>query len=126
MVQGPKPPASRSSGLRSGVLWHRCWGTCAALLGTALLTIAGVSLLIVPDLMADERAFLAARPCTATVADDCLHSVQATVRGTVIREQPKNSEYTLRLDGPRPVPCELDMADPARCSRTCVPGRRSP
>jgi hypothetical protein len=109
MVHEPKSPASRSTGLRPRALWHRCWGTCAALLGIALLLAAVAVLLIVPDLMADERAFLAARPCTAAVTDDCLHSVQATVRGTVIREQPKNSEYTLTLDGPRPVPGELDM-----------------
>ncbi|TFV33207.1 hypothetical protein E4K10_30535 [Streptomyces sp. T1317-0309] len=95
------------------MLWHRFWGAAAALLGSAMVLGNALSLATVPDLMADERAFHAARPCAATASYDCLRTLQSTVRGTVIREQAKNSEYTLRLTGTRPVPSSLHMGDSA-------------
>lgn len=76
-----------------------------------MLLAAGLTLAAVPDLMAAERAYRAARPCAATITDDCPRTVQATVRGTVIRERTKDSEYTLELTGPWPVPGDLDMGD---------------
>ncbi|MCX4738994.1 hypothetical protein [Streptomyces antibioticus] len=96
------------------MLRYRCGGVCLALLGLALLLVGAVGVLIVPDLVADERAFRAARPCVGAATGDCLRSVPATVRGTLIREQPRNYAYVLELDGPRPVPGDLDMggADP--------------
>ncbi|MFF2211470.1 hypothetical protein [Streptomyces antibioticus] len=96
------------------MIWRRIWGSCLALLGLALLLVAAAGALLVPDVVADERAFRAARPCAGTDTGDCLRSVPATVRGTLIREQPRNYAYVLELDGPRPVPGDLDMggADP--------------
>ncbi|MFD8386221.1 hypothetical protein ACFV2X_48300 [Streptomyces sp. NPDC059679] len=57
----------------------------------------------------------AAGPCPArSSGEDCLRTTAATVRDTVIRDEGKTSEYTLKLTGPRPVPAEVDMgaADP--------------
>ncbi|MFF6996090.1 hypothetical protein ACFY93_14260 [Streptomyces sp. NPDC008313] len=96
-------------GLRRRALCHRAWGAGAAMLGIALVVAAGIGLAAVPDLMDDEQAFHTARPCSGTVVGDCLREVRATVRGTVIRDRAKDSEHTLKLAGPRPVPAELDM-----------------
>ncbi|WP_073950773.1 hypothetical protein [Streptomyces kebangsaanensis] len=96
--------------LRLRTLWHRCWGAGAVLLGAALLLAAGTGLALVPDDLAEERAYRAARPCGAAVTEDCLRSVRATVRGTEIQEQSRNARYELRLDGPGPVPRNLPMA----------------
>ncbi len=63
-----------------------------------MLLEAGLALAAVPDPRAGERAYHTARPCTA-ITNDCLRTVQATVRGTVIRERTKSSEYTLSLTG---------------------------
>ncbi|MFF9125865.1 hypothetical protein ACF09J_21585 [Streptomyces sp. NPDC014889] len=95
--------------LRLRTLWHRCWGAVAVLLGVALIFFAGVGLARVPDDMAEERAYRATRPCGAAVTGDCLRPVQATVRGTEIREQARNQRYDLRLTGPSPVPREVAM-----------------
>ncbi|PZH01473.1 hypothetical protein C1I97_22390 [Streptomyces sp. NTH33] len=96
--------------LRLRTLWHRCWGAGAVLLGVTLLLVAGFALVMVPSELAEEHAYRAARPCGAAVTEDCLRSVQATVRGTEIEERPKNERYELRLDGPSPVPRNLSMA----------------
>jgi hypothetical protein len=65
----------------------------------------------VPGLMEDEKAFGTATACTTPSSphDDCLHSFDATVTRTVIKEQNKSSEYTLYLDGPARVPRSIDM-----------------
>ncbi|MFB7111915.1 hypothetical protein [Streptomyces sp. NPDC056190] len=96
-------------GLRLRTHWHRCWGAVALLLGVALIFFAGLGLTLVPDDMAEEHAYRAARPCGTAVSEDCLRPVQATVRGTEIREQPKNQRYDLRLTGPGSVPREVAM-----------------
>ncbi|MFF9452417.1 hypothetical protein [Streptomyces flaveolus] len=96
-------------GLRLRTLWHRCWGAVALLLGVALIFFAGFGLTLVPDDMAEERAYRAARPCGTAVTEECLRPVQATVRGTEIREQPRNQRYDLRLTGPSSVPREVAM-----------------
>ncbi|MFE9310796.1 hypothetical protein ACIQCF_26395 [Streptomyces sp. NPDC088353] len=88
---------------------HRCWGAVAILLGVALIFFAALGLTLVPDDMAEERAYRAARLCGTAVTEDCLRPVRATVRGTEIREQPKNQRYDLRLTGPGPVPREVAM-----------------
>ncbi|MFE4414139.1 hypothetical protein [Streptomyces sp. NPDC056821] len=95
--------------LRLRTLCYLCWGAVAVLLGVALLLLAGVWLSTVPDDMAEERAFRAALPCGAEVTEDCLRSVQATVRGTEIRTQPKNERYELLLSQPGPVPADVSM-----------------
>ncbi|GED86528.1 hypothetical protein [Streptomyces sp. 6-11-2] len=91
-------------------LWHYCWGAVAVLLGVTLIFFAGVTLALVPDRMAEERAYQAARPCRAAVTEDCLRSVQATVRDTDIREPNKGGQtHDLLLTGPAPVPRRVDM-----------------
>ncbi|MFE9171866.1 hypothetical protein ACFYNZ_20600 [Streptomyces kebangsaanensis] len=91
MPYGPTDRRDGRPALRLRTLWHRCRGAGAVLLGVALLAAAGAAPARVPDDMAEERAYRAARPCGRAVTEDCLRSVQATVRGTVIREGP---EYT--------------------------------
>ncbi|MFF4829245.1 hypothetical protein [Streptomyces sp. NPDC001312] len=113
-------------GLRLRTLWHRCWGAVVVLLGVALIFYAGFGLTLVPDDMALEYAYRAAHPCGAAVTEDCLRPVQATVRGTEIREQPKNQRYGLRLTGPGSGPREWPWAEPSRCSGTCEPETWSP
>ncbi|MFJ6563899.1 hypothetical protein ACIQMV_29345 [Streptomyces sp. NPDC091412] len=99
--------ARRARRLRT--LWHLCWGAVALLLGVALLLFAGIGLILVPDQMAEERAYQAARPCEAVVTVDCLRSVQATVRDTDIREPSKGGKtYDLLLTGPG-VPRKVAM-----------------
>ncbi|MFD1662987.1 hypothetical protein ACFSL4_33675 [Streptomyces caeni] len=94
-------------------VWHRTWGTFTALLGVAVVLASAAALASVPSFTDDERSFLAAGPCPAgSSSSDCLRSVPATVRGTVIREGTRTSEYTLELAGPRSVPSEVDMASP--------------
>ncbi|MEU6009540.1 hypothetical protein [Streptomyces sp. NPDC047453] len=96
--------------LRLRTLWYRCWGAGAALLGVALLVAAGAGLTTVTDHMTEERAYRAARPCGRAVTEDCLRSVQATVRDTVIQKGPKQyARYALELGGPVPVPREVAM-----------------
>ncbi|MEV5007316.1 hypothetical protein [Streptomyces sp. NPDC055692] len=108
--------AKRALRVRRLTWWHRIWGSAAVLLGVAAVTATVVLLASVPDLLADVRAFRAARPCpiTGPVASglDCLRSVPATVEGKVIREQTKNNEYTLMLRGSDRVPASLDMGWP--------------
>lgn len=106
----PRPLADRgrSLWLRRRILWHRGWGLCALLLGAGLLAAAGVGLAVVPESVAEERAFRSARPCGPAPRPDCLRPVHATVGGTEIRDHPKNPRYELRLTGAR-VPRVLPM-----------------
>lgn len=108
--------AKRALRVRRLTRWHRIWGPAAVLLGVAAVTATAVLLVSVPGLLADVRAFRAARPCltvSPTVPDlDCLRSVSATVEGKVIREQTKNNEYTLMLRGSDRAPFSLDMGSP--------------
>ncbi|MEV5005471.1 hypothetical protein [Streptomyces sp. NPDC055692] len=73
-----------------------------------MLLSAGVALTAVPDGMTEERAYQAARPCGAAVTEDCLRSVQATVRGTQVRRESKSTRRELLLTGPG-VPREVSM-----------------
>jgi hypothetical protein len=97
--------------VRRRTTWHRVWGLCAALLGVAMLLLGAAGPATVPGLMEDEKAFGTATACTTPSSphDDCLHSFDATVTRTVIKEQNKSSEYTLYLDGPARVPRSIDM-----------------
>jgi hypothetical protein len=91
----------------------RAWGLYVTPLA-ALAGVAGVvALATVPDLVDEVRAFHSARPCALPVSPtaDCLHSYPATVRGTVIENEGRNHLYLLKLDGPHPIPAELDMDD---------------
>ncbi|MEV0693881.1 hypothetical protein [Streptomyces sp. NPDC050388] len=108
--------AKRALRVRRLTWWHRIWGPAAVLLGVAAVTATVVLLASVPGLLADVRAFRAARPCPTAgpvvPGLDCLRSVPATVAGKVIREQTKNNEYTLMLRGSDRVPASLDMGSP--------------
>ncbi|MFD9972829.1 hypothetical protein [Streptomyces sp. NPDC059017] len=91
--------------------WNRAWG----LLVVPLAVMAGaagiVVLVTVPDSVNEVRAFRSARPCTfpQAVAADCLRTYPATVRGTAVENQGRSQLYLLKLDGPPPIPAELDM-----------------
>ena len=103
-------PASPAA-VRRRAVRHRAWGLCSALAGLVMLLLAGAGLAAVPELMDDEQAFNTAVPCgpEAVAGADCLRPVEATVVRTVIRDEVKYEEFTLRLTGPREVPHELDM-----------------
>ncbi|KUO19814.1 hypothetical protein [Streptomyces dysideae] len=93
--------------------WRRALGMCVVPLAV-LAGVAGVAALAtVPDLVDEVRAFRAARPCVlpASAPADCLHTYPATVRGKVIENEGRSQLYLLKLDGPPPVPAELDMGD---------------
>lgn len=98
---------------RKHTRWTRAWGLSVAPLA-ALAGVAGVvALTTVPDLMDEVQAFHSARPCAVPgpPSADCLRTYPATVRGTVIEHEGRNHLYLLKLDGPRPIPAELDMDD---------------
>ncbi|WNZ06439.1 hypothetical protein [Streptomyces sp. 11x1] len=98
---------------RGRTRWTRAWGLCV-LPPAVLAAVAGVvALATVPDLVHEVQAFHSARPCAVTMSPpvDCLRSYPATVRGTVIENEGRSQLYLLELDGPRPVPAELDMND---------------
>lgn len=117
----PVPPAS----VRRRTAWHRAWGSCAAFLGIALTFLSGALFLaVVPDLIDDERAFAAAVPCSASAggADGCLREVTATVEGTVIKDEVKYEEFSVRLRGPREVSGEVDMGAPDPLLKDLRPG----
>ncbi|MGW2893178.1 hypothetical protein ACWDAO_00720 [Streptomyces sp. NPDC001212] len=110
MPYGETSRSDSQPALRLRTLWYRCCGAGAVLLGIVLLVAAGGVLAMVPDTMAEERAYQAARPCGSAVTEDCLRSVQATVRDTVIKRGSKEySRYALELDGPDPGPWVVDL-----------------
>lgn len=93
--------------------WTRVWGLSVAPLA-ALAGVAGVvALSTVPGLVDEVQVFHSARPCAVPVSPsaDCLRTYPATVRGTVIENEGRSQLYLLKLDGPRPIPAELDMDD---------------
>ncbi|MFI2434377.1 hypothetical protein [Streptomyces sp. NPDC018693] len=100
--------------VRRRTLWHRTWGLCAALLGAAMLLLGGLFLTLVPELIQDEKTYGAATACTDRSAahDECLRPFEATVTRTVIKDQPKTSEYELYLNGPAQVPDSIPMGGP--------------
>ncbi|WP_344357138.1 hypothetical protein [Streptomyces gobitricini] len=112
--------------VRRRAVRHRVWGLCSALAGFVLLLLAVTGLAAVPDLMDDERAYEAAVPCAprAAAGAGCLRPVEATVVRTVIRDEVKNEEFTLRLTGPPEVPGELDMGHSDPLLERLRPGDR--
>ncbi|NNJ06006.1 hypothetical protein HHX38_17970 [Streptomyces sp. PKU-MA01144] len=98
---------------RGRTWWTRAGGLSVALLG-AVAALAGVAALsTVPDSVDEVRVFRSARPCAVPVSPsaDCLRTYPATVRGTVVEHAARGGLYLLKLDGPRPIPAELDMGD---------------
>ncbi|MFJ4681628.1 hypothetical protein [Kitasatospora sp. NPDC088783] len=106
--------------------WHHTWTLTAAVVGTALLAAALACGIVVPFSVAEERAYRAAAPCPADAAPDadCLYSLTARVRGTHIDTRPKQQQFTLRLDGPPPVPAELDFPGQDPLLRHLLPGEQ--
>ncbi|MEU7019443.1 hypothetical protein ABZ990_02120 [Streptomyces sp. NPDC046203] len=121
----PRLPSSESA-VRVRVLGYRVGGLCVTLLGGLALLVGALALAAVPSLIEDEKAFADATPCaTASPASahaDCLREVDATVKRTVIRDQPKTAEYTLYLDGPGQVPSEIDMGGAGPLLKRLRPG----
>ncbi|MEV6210704.1 hypothetical protein [Kitasatospora sp. NPDC051914] len=114
----------RSAGTRLRQWWHHTWTLGAALLGLAMLGGSVLTAGFLPETLARERAFRAARPCPADAAPqaDCLHTLHARVRGTVVDTRPKQQQYTLRLQGPPPVPAEIDFQSPTPLLQHLRPG----
>ncbi|GGY76122.1 hypothetical protein [Streptomyces omiyaensis] len=97
---------------RRRTLWHRAWRAVAALLGLVALTVASLGLAAVPQAVTDERQYLQAETCAdATPAPhaSCLHARKARVATVVIRDEPKQEEFTLRLHKTPGLPREIDM-----------------
>ncbi|MFE9042565.1 hypothetical protein ACFYOG_16825 [Streptomyces sp. NPDC007818] len=97
---------------RRHTLWNQTWGAAAALLGLAALTVATLGLAAVPGAATDERQYLQAETCAdATPAPhaSCLHARKARVATVVIRDEPKQEEFTLRLHKTPGLPQEIDM-----------------
>ncbi|MFJ3976474.1 hypothetical protein [Streptomyces sp. NPDC090021] len=87
--------------------------------------LSGAVLLgVVPELIDDERAHAAASPCPAAAgaADDCLREVTATVVSTVIKDEVKYAEFSVRLRGPREVAGDVDMGAPGPLLKDLRPG----
>lgn len=120
--------APRRGRLRRRPWWHRVWGLCAVLLGVVAGVLAVEGFIAVPGVVAEERAFLAAVPCTAAEASaartDCLHTVGATVTGTVIQSSGRQQTYRLRLSGPVPASGSLDMGSAGPLLKRLHPGDR--
>ncbi|MFB7331257.1 hypothetical protein ACFC00_06385 [Streptomyces adustus] len=105
------PRQARRTRLR---IWlHRAWGSCAFVLGAGLLVAATVEVGEIPGSLAEERSYLTAEACTPAAAldarADCLRSIRASVRSTVIIDEGKRQQFTVRLAGPSPVPKEVDL-----------------
>lgn len=111
--------------LRHRTILHRAWGALVVLLGLGVLLIAATGLAVVPEMMADERQYLRATPCpsnTLEPAEDCLHTRPARVAGTVVRDEPKHEEFTLRLRKTPGFPGEIDMGGAGPLLEHLTPG----
>ncbi|MGW5780396.1 hypothetical protein [Streptomyces sp. NPDC003863] len=87
--------------------------------------LAGVILLgVVPELIDDEQAFATASVCPASagVSEDCLRDVTATVVSTVIKDEVKYDEFSVRLKGPREVSGDVDLDAPGPLLKDLRPG----
>ncbi|MCX5193972.1 hypothetical protein OOK31_08685 [Streptomyces sp. NBC_00249] len=105
----------RSSG-RSATGWP--WAVAWALLGLALLTLAAAPALTVPGLVAEERAYLDARPCDSGAARagprdtaDCLRTTRATVLSAERVRSGKATVLRVRLAAPAPAPAAARRID---------------
>ncbi|MFC4503558.1 MULTISPECIES: hypothetical protein [Streptomyces] len=96
------------------------------LLGAVAMLWAVDAFTALPAAVAEERGFLAALPCTAAGAGadraDCLHTVRATVTGTVIQSSGREDTYRLELSGPAPASGSLDMGSAGPLLKRLRPG----
>ncbi|MFF7438948.1 hypothetical protein [Streptomyces sp. NPDC008122] len=110
---------------RRRTLWHRTWGSLAALLGLAFLLVVASGLAALPEVMTDERLYRQATPCSAPTpapAENCFYSRSTRVAAVVIREEPKYEEFTLRLREAAGLPDEIDMGSRGPLLEHLAPG----
>lgn len=98
---------SRRRGWRHAAAW--------SLLGSALLAVAFGLTTAVPDRVATERAFLAARPCekdgAAPDTANCLRTIRGTVLSAENAKSGRATVFRVRLRPPVPAPADqaLDL-----------------
>src|SRR5689334_2315242 len=101
-----------------------------ALLGTALLAVAGGLGAAVPGRIATERAFLDARPCGSAAAaagrdpSDCLRTIHGTVLSAEKAKSGKATVFRVRLRQPVPAPADqpMDLDEYGDLSELIEPG----
>ncbi len=96
------------------------------LLGVVAVLWAVGRFTALPEAVAQERGFASAVPCAAAKAGadqaDCLHTVRASVTGTVIRSSGRTQTYRLELAGPAPASGSLDMGSTGPLLNRLHPG----
>jgi protein involved in polysaccharide export with SLBB domain len=96
------------------------------LLGAVAVVCAVWASAGLPAGVAEERAFASAAPCkgAGAVPDgaDCLHTVRATVTGTVIQSSGRTQTYRLKLSGPAPASGSVDMGSAGPLLKRLKPG----
>ncbi|WP_406369044.1 hypothetical protein OG788_03560 [Streptomyces sp. NBC_00647] len=111
---------SRGQAWRHAVAW--------ALLGSALLAVASGLTVAVPERVATERAFLAARPCDSDRAApdtaNCLRTIRGTVLSAENAKSGKATVFRVRLRPPVPAPADqaLDLDAHGDLSELVKPG----
>ncbi|MCX4695390.1 hypothetical protein [Streptomyces sp. NBC_01408] len=100
-----------------------------ALLGVVLLAFSVAMSLLVPGRIAEEQAFLDARPCAGAqsargTAADCLHTIRGTVRSAEVAKSGKADVFRVRLLAPVPAPADrpMDLDSDGELSRLIEPG----
>ncbi|MFD8978964.1 hypothetical protein [Streptomyces sp. NPDC059564] len=99
-----------------------------ALLGPALLALSAIPALGVPEEVATEKAFSAARPCGARepagARADCLRTTRATVLSAEDVKSGKATVFRVRLRPPVPAPADrpFDLDAAGALSERIEPG----
>ncbi|MGW7608056.1 hypothetical protein ACWGKW_12425 [Streptomyces sp. NPDC054766] len=109
---------------------RQAWRHAAAwtLLGSALLAVASGVSVAVPERVATEKAFLAARPCdgdrAAPDTADCLRTIRGTVLSAENVKSGKATVFRVRLRPPVPAPADqaLDLDSHGDLSELIKPG----
>ncbi|WP_328891545.1 hypothetical protein [Streptomyces sp. NBC_00316] len=96
---------------RSGKVWLRA--VAWSLLGLVLLAVSAALSLPVPERIADEKAFLAARPCgreeAATGTADCMRTIRGTALSAEHAKNGKTAVFRVQLQAPVPAPADQPM-----------------
>lgn len=84
-----------------------------ALLGLVLLALSAAPAIPVPERIADEKAFLAARPCggeeAARGTADCVRTVRGTALSAEHVKRGKATVFRVRLRAPVPAPADRPL-----------------
>ncbi|MFJ3922200.1 hypothetical protein [Streptomyces sp. NPDC090022] len=110
--------------------WERIRAAACALLGLLLLALCAAVTGPVAGAIADERAFLDARPCgpaeeAARPADDCLRTIRGTVRTAGEATSGRNvAVFRVRLQPPVPAPADhsIDLDSNGDLAHAIEPG----